>query len=87
MDVLAPGIGEIIGGSQREERLEVLDCTMTERGIDKEAYAWYRDLRRYGTVPHAGFSLGFERTLAYVTGLANVRDAIPFLRTPSKARY
>jgi asparaginyl-tRNA synthetase len=87
MDVLAPGIGEIVGGSQREERLDVLDARMTERGIDKEHYAWYRDLRRYGTVPHAGFGLGFERTLAYVTGLANVRDAIPFPRTPGSARY
>jgi asparaginyl-tRNA synthetase len=87
MDVLAPGIGEIIGGSQREERLEVLDARMAERSIDKEHYAWYRDLRRYGTVPHAGFGLGFERTLAYVTGLSNVRDAIPFPRTPGNARY
>jgi asparaginyl-tRNA synthetase len=87
MDVLAPGIGEIIGGSQREERLDVLDARMAERAIDKEHYGWYRDLRRYGTVPHAGFGLGFERTLAYVTGLANVRDAIPFPRTPGNARY
>src|ERR671936_319606 len=87
MDVLAPGIGEIIGGSQREERLDPLDARMAERGIDKEPYAWYRDLRRYGTVPHAGFGLGFERTLAYVTGLSNVRDAIPFPRTPGNARY
>ncbi len=87
MDVLAPGIGEIIGGSQREERLDVLDARMAELGIDREHYAWYRDLRRYGTVPHAGFGLGFERTLAYVTGLANVRDAIPFPRTPGNARY
>ena len=87
MDALAPGIGEIIGGSQREERPEVLDRSMAERGIDREHYAWYRDLRRYGTVPHAGFGLGFERTLAYVTGLANVRDAIPFPRTPGNARY
>src|SRR6266508_2768009 len=87
MDVLAPEIGEIIGGSQREERLDVLDARMTERGIDKEHYGWYRDLRRYGTVPHAGFGLGFERTLAYLTGLANVRDAIPFPRTPGNARY
>jgi asparaginyl-tRNA synthetase len=87
MDVLAPGIGEIIGGSQREERLDVLDARMAERGIDKEHYGWYRDLRRYGTVPHAGFGLGFERTLAYVTGLSNVRDAIPFPRTPGSARY
>jgi asparaginyl-tRNA synthetase len=87
MDVLAPGIGEIIGGSQREERLDVLDSRMAERGISKEHYAWYRDLRRYGTVPHAGFGLGFERTIAYVTGLSNVRDAIPFPRTPGNARY
>ncbi len=87
MDVLAPGVGEIIGGSQREERLPVLDARMAECGIDKEPYGWYRDLRRYGTVPHAGFGLGFERTLAYVTGLANVRDAIPFPRTPGNARY
>jgi asparaginyl-tRNA synthetase len=87
MDVLAPGIGEIVGGSQREERLDVLDRRMEERAIDREEYAWYRDLRRYGTVPHAGFGLGFERTLAYVTGLANVRDAIPFPRTPGSARY
>jgi asparaginyl-tRNA synthetase len=87
MDVLAPGIGEIIGGSQREERLDMLDARMGERGIDKAHYAWYRDLRRYGTVPHAGFGLGFERTLAYVTGLSNVRDAIPFPRTPGNARY
>jgi asparaginyl-tRNA synthetase len=87
MDVLAPGIGEIIGGSQREERLERLDARMDEMGIDKEHYGWYRDLRRYGSVPHAGFGLGFERTLAYVTGLANVRDAIPFPRTPGHASY
>ncbi|MEP7207951.1 MAG: asparagine--tRNA ligase [Casimicrobiaceae bacterium] len=87
MDVLAPGIGEIIGGSQREERLDVLEARMTEAGLDKEHYAWYRDLRRYGTVPHAGFGLGFERTVAYVTGLNNVRDVIPFPRTPGSARY
>jgi asparaginyl-tRNA synthetase len=87
MDVLAPGIGEIIGGSQREERLAVLDARMDELKIHKEAYGWYRDLRRYGTVPHAGFGLGFERTVAYVTGLSNVRDAIPFPRTPGSASY
>jgi asparaginyl-tRNA synthetase len=87
MDVLAPGIGEIIGGSQREERLEVLDSRMVESGLDKGHYGWYRDLRRYGTVPHAGFGLGFERTVAYVTGLSNVRDAIPFPRTPGNAAY
>jgi asparaginyl-tRNA synthetase len=87
MDVLAPGIGEIIGGSQREERLAVLDARMVETGLDPEHYGWYRDLRRYGSVPHAGFGLGFERTVAYVTGLANVRDAIPFPRTPGNAKY
>jgi asparaginyl-tRNA synthetase len=87
MDVLAPGIGEIIGGSQREERLDVLDARMREVGLDPAHYGWYRDLRRYGTVPHAGFGLGFERTIAYVTGLANVRDVIPFPRTPGSARY
>jgi asparaginyl-tRNA synthetase len=87
MDVLAPGIGEIIGGSQREERLDVLDRRITESGLDPAAYSWYRDLRRYGTVPHAGFGLGFERTVAYVTGLSNVRDVIPFPRTPGHARY
>jgi asparaginyl-tRNA synthetase len=87
MDVLAPGIGEIIGGSQREERLDRLDSRMAEAGIDKESLGWYRDLRRYGTVPHAGFGLGFERTVAYATGLTNVRDAIPFPRTPGNAKY
>ena len=87
MDVLAPGIGEIIGGSQREERLDVLDARMDEARLDKAHYAWYRDLRRYGSVPHAGFGLGFERTIAYATGLSNVRDVIPFPRTPGSARY
>jgi asparaginyl-tRNA synthetase len=87
MDVLAPGIGEIIGGSQREERLEVLDRRMLESKLDPAHYSWYRDLRRYGTVPHAGFGLGFERTISYVTGLSNVRDVIPFPRTPGNARY
>ena len=87
MDVLAPGIGEIIGGSQREERLDVLDKRMLEIGLDPAHYGWYRDLRRYGTVPHAGFGLGFERTISYITGLGNVRDVIPFPRTPGNARY
>ena len=87
MDVLAPGIGEIIGGSQREERLDVLDSRMLEGGLDPAHYGWYRDLRRYGTVPHAGFGLGFERTISYITGLANVRDVIPFPRTPGNAKY
>ena len=87
MDVLVPGIGEIVGGSQREERLEILDARMTQAKLDKDHYSWYRDLRRYGTVPHAGFGLGFERTVAYATGLSNVRDVIPFPRTPGNARY
>ena len=86
MDVLAPGIGEIVGGSQREERLAVLDARMDEAKLDKHHYGWYRDLRRYGSVPHAGFGLGFERTVSYITGLANVRDVIPFPRTPGSAR-
>lgn len=87
MDVLAPGIGEIIGGSQREERLEVLDQRMEEMDLEKDDYGWYRDLRRYGTVPHSGFGLGFERLVAYVTGMQNVRDVIPFPRTPGNAEY
>lgn len=87
MDVLAPGIGEIIGGSQREERLDVLDQRMEEMNLEKEDYSWYRDLRRYGTVPHSGFGLGFERLVAYVTGMQNVRDVIPFPRTPGTAEY
>ena len=87
MDVLAPGIGEIIGGSQREERLDVLDRRIDEMGLDKRTYWWYRDLRRYGTVPHAGFGLGFERALNYVTGLTNIRDVIPFPRAPKSADF
>jgi len=87
MDVLAPGIGELIGGSQREERLDVLDARLDEIGLSKEQYNWYRDLRRYGTVPHAGFGLGFERTIAYVTGMVNIRDVIPFPRTPGNAEF
>ncbi|MGP6243198.1 asparagine--tRNA ligase, partial [Aeromonas salmonicida subsp. salmonicida] len=87
MDVLAPGIGEIIGGAQREERLEVLDQRMAEMGLNKEDYWWYRDLRRFGTVPHAGFGLGFERLVVYVTGMGNVRDVIPFPRTPRTAEF
>ncbi|REF28731.1 asparaginyl-tRNA synthetase [Xenorhabdus cabanillasii] len=87
MDVLAPGIGEIIGGSQREERLDMLDKRMEEMELNKEDYWWYRDLRRYGTVPHSGFGLGFERLVAYVTGVSNVRDVIPFPRTPRNASF
>jgi asparaginyl-tRNA synthetase len=87
MDVLAPGIGEIIGGSQREDRLDVLDRRMTEMHLDPKTYWWYRDLRRYGSVPHAGFGLGFERTIMYATGMQNVRDVIPFPRTPNNAEF
>ncbi len=87
MDVLAPGIGEIIGGAQREERLEVLKQRMEHHGLDAETYNWYVDLRRYGTVPHAGFGLGFERLLNYITGLGNIRDVIPYPRTPGSAPF
>ena len=87
MDVLAPGIGEIIGGSQREDSLEKLDKRMDELGLNKDSYYWYRDLRRYGSVPHSGFGLGFERLIVYITGVGNVRDAIPFPRTPHNAEF
>ena len=87
MDVLAPGIGEIIGGAQREERLDVLDARMLEMNIDPKDMWWYRDLRRYGTVPHAGFGLGFERLVSYVTGVQNIRDVIPFPRAPRSANF
>ncbi|WP_076411333.1 asparagine--tRNA ligase [Shewanella sp. UCD-KL12] len=87
MDVLAPGIGEIIGGAQREERLDVLDARLEEMNLSKEDYWWYRDLRRYGTVPHSGFGLGFERLVSYVTGVANIRDVIPFPRAPKSASF
>lgn len=87
MDVLAPGIGEIIGGSQREDNLEKLDRRMDELGMNKDSYWWYRDLRRYGSVPHSGFGLGFERLIVYITGVGNVRDVIPFPRTPHSAEF
>ena len=87
LDVLAPGIGEIIGGSQREERLEVLERRMDEMSLDKEHYDWYLDLRRYGSVPHAGFGLGFERLVNYITGMTNIRDVIPYPRVPGKADF
>ena len=87
MDVLAPGIGEIIGGSQREERLDYLDRRMVQFKLDPAHYQWYRDLRRYGSVPHAGFGLGFERLLCYLCGLSNIRDAIPYPRTPGSATF
>jgi len=87
LDVLAPGIGEIIGGSQREERLDVLERRMDELGLDKEGYDWYLDLRRYGTVPHAGFGLGLERLVNYITGMSNIRDVIPYPRVPGRADF
>lgn len=87
MDLLVPGIGEIIGGSQREDRLDVLRAAMQHHGLNEEDYSWYTDLRRYGSVPHAGFGMGFERLLMFVTGVSNIRDVIPFARTPGHAPY
>lgn len=87
MDVLVPKVGEIIGGSQREDRLDVLEMRMRESGLDLNEYWWYLDLRRYGTVPHAGFGLGLERTVQFATGMSNIRDVIPFPRTPKSADF
>ncbi|MBW2636951.1 MAG: asparagine--tRNA ligase [Deltaproteobacteria bacterium] len=87
MDVLVPGIGEIIGGSQREERLDVLESRMDEMGLDKEVYWWYLDSRRFGSVPHSGFGLGFERFIMLITGIKNIRDVMPFPRTPSSIEF
>jgi asparaginyl-tRNA synthetase len=87
LDVLVPRIGEIIGGSQREERRDVLLERMRQSGLDEKHYWWYLDLRSYGTVPHAGFGLGFERTVQFVTGVANIRDVMPFPRTPNNAEF
>ncbi|AFY71110.1 asparaginyl-tRNA synthetase [Thalassoporum mexicanum PCC 7367] len=87
MDVIAPGIGEIIGGSQREERLDILEARLKAKGLDPEEYWWYLDLRRYGTVPHAGFGLGFERLVQFMTGMSNIRDVIPFPRSPQNAEF
>jgi asparaginyl-tRNA synthetase len=87
MDVLVPGVGDIIGGSQREDRYEVLEERLQEQGLNREAYRWYLDLRRYGSVPHSGFGLGLERTLLFLTGLTNIRDVIPFPRYPGHAEY
>jgi asparaginyl-tRNA synthetase len=87
MDLLVPGIGEIVGGSQREERLQVLEENMRRHNMNPADYKWYLDLRRYGTVPHAGFGLGFERMLMFVTGVSNIRDVIPFARTPGSAEF
>jgi len=88
MDVLVPKVGEIIGGSQREERQDVLLRRMQEMGIRNiEKYQWYFDIRKYGTVPHSGFGLGFERALMYITGMSNIRDVIPFPRVPRWAKF
>jgi asparaginyl-tRNA synthetase len=87
MDVLVPGIGEIVGGSQREERPDFLEASIRRHGLDPKDYSWYMDLRRWGTVPHAGFGLGFERMLMFATGVSNIRDVIPFARTPGNAAY
>ena len=87
MDVLAPGIGEIIGGSQREERLDVLADSMAAKGMDEDHYWWYLDLRRVGTAPHAGFGLGLERVVQFCTGLQNIREVIPFPRSPRNAEF
>ena len=87
MDLLVPGIGEIIGGSQREERYDNLIARMAEMGLNKEDYDWYLDLRRFGSVKHAGFGLGFERAIMYLSGMANIRDVIPFPRTPKNAEF
>jgi asparaginyl-tRNA synthetase len=87
MDLLVPGIGEIVGGSQREERLEMLETSMRRHKMDPADYRWYLDLRRYGTVPHSGFGLGFERMLMFITGVSNIRDVIPFARTPGSAEF
>ena len=87
MDVLFPGIGEIVGGSQREERLDVLKSKFADFDISEEELAWYIDTRKFGTVPHAGFGLGFERMVMFVTGMSNIRDVIPFPRTPQNAEF
>lgn len=87
MDVLVPGVGEIIGGSQREERLDVLESRLREMRLDPASYWWYLDLRRFGTVPHSGFGLGLERAVQFITGMANIRDVIPFPRTPANAEF
>ena len=87
MDLLAPGIGEIIGGSQREDNLEILTNRMDELKLDKESYGFYLDLRRYGSFPHSGYGLGFERMMMYITGMQNIRDVLPFPRTPNNAEF
>ena len=87
MDILVPGIGEIVGGSQREERLDALEARMDEMGLVRENYWWYLDSRRFGTVPHSGFGMGFERLIMMITGITNIRDVIPFPRTPGNIDF
>ena len=87
VDLLVPGVGELIGGSQREERLDVLRARMLECGLDEDGYDWYLQLRKYGGTRHAGFGLGFERLIMYLTGVSNIRDVLPFPRTPGNAEF
>ena len=87
MDLLVPGIGELIGGSQREDNLEVLENKIISLGMKPEDYSWYLDLRRYGSVEHSGFGIGFERLIMYITGIKNIRDVIPFPRTPKNCKF
>ena len=87
MDILVPGVGEIIGGSQREEDFDKLTARMKEMDMESDLYKWYLDLRRFGTVPHSGFGLGFERAVMYITGMSNIRDVIPFARTPKNLEF
>jgi len=87
MDLLVPGIGEIIGGAQREERIDILRANMQEDDLSLEDYSWYLDLRKYGSCPHAGFGMGFERMLMFVTGMKNIRDVLPFPRTPGNCEF
>ena len=87
MDLLMPNVGELIGGSQREERLDVLEDAIKNMGLDMEEYWWYAELRKFGSVPHSGFGLGFERLLMFVTGVSNIRDVMPFARTPKNLEF
>ena len=87
MDLLVPTVGELIGGSQREERADVLESAIAESGLPRDHYDWYMDLRRFGTAPHAGFGLGFERMVMYATGMQNIRDVLPFPRTPRNCSF
>ena len=87
MDLLAPGVGEIMGGSQREERMDILNARIQELGMDMQNYWWYMDMRKFGGVKHAGYGLGFERMIMYLTGMSNIRDVLPFPRTPKSAEF